>query len=124
MRKSIAVLMLMLPLLAWAQSSLPPSPSKHQSNYPASVEAKSCSTAVDHYPRHSKLLNETGTVVLRYFVEADGELGTVEVERSSGYDRLDMAAQRLLQTCKFAPAMVQGNIARGSATLEVVWRLD
>jgi len=123
MRSLIACIFL-LPMLALAQSSLPPPPPKPLPSYAASVVAKSCSTAGNYYPRHSKLLNETGTVVLRYFVEADGELGTVEVERSSGYDRLDMAAQRLLQSCKFAPAMVQGKIARGSATLEVVWRLD
>jgi len=123
MRKLFALIFL-LPMLAWAQSSLPPPPPKPLPSYAASVEVKSCPNSGDYYPRQSKRLNEAGTVVLRFFVEADGKLGTVEVERSSGYDRLDTAAQRLLQTCKFAPAMVQGKIARGSAKLEVVWRLD
>ena len=114
----------LLPLLAWAQSSLPPPPPKPLPSYPASVEAKSCSNSEDYYPRQSKQLNETGTVVLRFFVEADGKLGTVVVERSSGYRRLDQAARRLLETCRFKPAMVQGKIDRGPATLEVVWKLD
>lgn len=63
-------------------------------------------------------------MVLRFVVEADGTLGNVEVARSSGFRRLDQAARRLLETCKFKPAMVQGRIERGSTTLEVVWKLD
>jgi len=63
-------------------------------------------------------------VVLRFFVEADGSLGPVEVQRSSGYRRLDQAARKLLETCKFKPAIVQGKNERGPTTLEVVWKLD
>jgi protein TonB len=57
-------------------------------------------------------------------VEANGTLSAIDVEKSSGYRRLDQAARKLLETCKFKPGMVNGKLEKSSATLEVVWKLD
>ena len=112
------------PLSTLPLSQSPTSPRQPLSSVAASVDPKTCSRSQNFYPRHSKLLNETGTVVLRFFVEADGTLGNVEVTRSSGFDRLDTAAIQLLETCTFRPAIVRGKSARSASTLEVVWALD
>lgn len=101
-----------------------PPPPKPPPSYPASIDSKTCSNSDEFYPRQSRQLNETGTVVLRFVVEANGNLSSVDVEKSSGYRRLDQAARKLLETCKFKPGMVNGKLEKSSATLEVVWKLD
>nr|NDG61358.1 energy transducer TonB [Betaproteobacteria bacterium] len=102
----------------------PPAPAAPPPSYPASIDSKTCSNSDEFYPRQSRQLNETGTVVLRFVVEANGSLSSVDVEKSSGYRRLDQAARKLLETCKFKPGMVSGKLEKSSATLEVVWKLD
>ncbi|MFM7503003.1 MAG: energy transducer TonB [Betaproteobacteria bacterium] len=101
-----------------------PAPPAPPPSYPASIDSKTCSNSDEFYPRQSRQLNETGTVVLRFVVEANGTLSSVDVEKSSGYRRLDQAARKLLETCKFKPGMVNGKLEKSSATLEVVWKLD
>ncbi|NDE32128.1 MAG: energy transducer TonB, partial [Betaproteobacteria bacterium] len=101
-----------------------PAPPAPPPSYPASIDSKTCSNSDEFYPRQSRQLNETGTVVLRFVVEANGNLSSVDVEKSSGYRRLDQAARKLLETCKFKPGMVNGKLEKSSATLEVVWKLD
>ncbi|NDA05208.1 MAG: energy transducer TonB, partial [Betaproteobacteria bacterium] len=101
-----------------------PAPAAPPPSYPASIDSKTCSNSDEFYPRQSRQLNETGTVVLRFVVEANGSLSSVDVEKSSGYRRLDQAARKLLETCKFKPGMVSGKLEKSSATLEVVWKLD
>lgn len=56
------------------------------------------------YPLSSKRLGETGTVLLRVKVSALGRAETVELERSSGYTRLDRAAIDAVRQWKFVPA--------------------
>jgi TonB family protein len=115
MKNFVALLLLVFPCLVWGQGS---------TNYPASIDSKTCSNSEEFYPRESRLLNQQGTVVLRFNVEADGRLAQVEVERSSGFERLDLAAKLLLYSCKFKPGMVNGKLEKTSATLEVIWKLD
>lgn len=56
------------------------------------------------YPSTSKRLGETGTVMLRVLVNPHGRPDTVEIERSSGYARLDRAALDAVRKWKFVPA--------------------
>jgi protein TonB len=107
-----------------AAPSTPQAPPPSLPSYPASIDGKTCSNSDEYYPRQSRQLNETGTVLLRFVVEANGSLSSVEVEKSSGYRRLDQAARKLLETCKFKAGMVNGKLEKSSATLEVVWKLD
>ena len=49
-------------------------------------------TCAQYYPALSTRLNETGTVQIRYDVQADGTIDNVTVAQSSGSGRLDRAA--------------------------------
>lgn len=56
------------------------------------------------YPTISKRLGETGSVLLRVLVSAQGQALEVEVKTSSGYARLDTAAVEAVRQWKFLPA--------------------
>ena len=76
------------------------------------------------YPIASKRMEEEGTVRLRFLVGVDGKVIQSEIEKSSGYKRLDEAARAGLSKCQFRPAMVDGKPEPGWATMPYVWRLD
>ena len=56
------------------------------------------------YPPASRRLGEEGRVMLRVLVSADGASASVEVESSSGFDRLDKAAIDAVRKWQFIPA--------------------
>lgn len=56
------------------------------------------------YPSLSRRLGEQGRVVLRVRVEPSGVASQVELQRSSGFNRLDEAALQAVRRWKFVPA--------------------
>jgi protein TonB len=56
------------------------------------------------YPRASNRNSEQGTVLLRVLVSETGVAETVAIKKSSGYQRLDDAALKVVQTWRFVPA--------------------
>lgn len=56
------------------------------------------------YPSISRRMGEEGEVRLRVRVDAAGNAQQVEVEHSSGYPRLDAAAQETVKRWRFVPA--------------------
>ncbi|NDC85609.1 MAG: energy transducer TonB [Betaproteobacteria bacterium] len=100
-----------------------PAPVAPPPSYPASIDSKTCSNSDEFYPRQSRQLNETGTVILRFVVEVNGSLSSVDIEKSSGYRRLDQAARKLLETCASKAPTIFGKPERGSGYLAVVWEL-
>ena len=56
------------------------------------------------YPAMSRRLGESGVVHLRVEVDAEGQALQVEVKSSSGYPRLDRAAQEAVSGWRFIPA--------------------
>jgi len=60
------------------------------------------------YPRESQRKREHGTVVLRVLVDALGRPAQIQVERSSGHDRLDTAARDAVAKFLFRPYEVDG----------------
>jgi protein TonB len=78
---------------------VPPQADASQFNNPAPV-----------YPTQSRRLRETGVVVLEVLVKADGSLGDMRLKTSSGYTRLDEAAQKAVKGWRFVPAK-RGNEA-------------
>lgn len=66
------------------------------------------------YPALSRRLGEQGQVLLRVWVEADGRPGKMELRRSSGFERLDRAAQQAVQRWRFVPG-------RRAGTPEAMW---
>lgn len=55
------------------------------------------------YPPVSKRLHEQGVVVLRVLIDIDGRALRVEVEASSGFERLDAEARNAVQRARFKP---------------------
>jgi protein TonB len=60
------------------------------------------------YPRESTRKRERGTVLLRVMVDALGHPSQIQVERSSGFDRLDNAARDAVAKALFRPHEVNG----------------
>ena len=60
------------------------------------------------YPRVSQEYGDEGIVTLRFIVQTDGSISDIRIARSSGYQRLDAAAQRNLRDTKFQPATCHG----------------
>jgi periplasmic protein TonB len=56
------------------------------------------------YPAISRRLGEEGRVMLRVRVLASGDAGEVQLQKSSGFDRLDAAAVAAAKKFKFNPA--------------------
>ena len=76
------------------------------------------------YPSASRRMEEEGTVALRFLVGVDGKIVQSEVEKSSGFKRLDEAARAALSKCQFKPATVDGKPEQAWTTFRYVWRLD
>lgn len=74
----------------------------------ASWDRGSCSTPEPNYPMASRRNQETGTVQLRYTVDAAGALVKVDVIKSSGHTRLDEAAKAWIATCHFRAGQADG----------------
>ena len=60
------------------------------------------------YPRASRRAGEAGTVVLRLTVGVSGTVLATDVLSSSGFDRLDQAAQAAVRQWRFSPGTLQG----------------
>lgn len=82
-----------------------PAPKRGVTKAPV-VKAKACREP--EYPSISERLGEAGTVQLQLLVGVDGKVTDSKIEKSSGYERLDKAAQQALSRCKFEPGTVDG----------------
>jgi protein TonB len=60
------------------------------------------------YPKESQRRREHGTVLLRVLVDSDGRPAQIQVERSSGFERLDDAARDAVAKFLFRPYVVNG----------------
>jgi protein TonB len=85
------------------------------SDAPASTRAPPMVESVEYvraappvYPKESQRRREHGTVVLRVLVDAEGRPAQIQVERSSGFERLDNAARDAVAKFLFRPYEVNG----------------
>ena len=76
------------------------------------------------YPSASRRMEEEGMVTVRFLVGADGKIIQSEIEKSSGFKRLDEAARAGLSKCQFKPAMVDGKAEQAWASIKYTWRLE
>ncbi len=83
---------------------------------PASLDRGHCPTPEPTYPMASRRNQETGTLTLRIFVNADGTPSKAEVASSSGHARLDEAAKNWIMTCPFKASTADGKPQAGWAT--------
>lgn len=77
---------------------------KEATSTPASFSADYLSNPAPVYPRLSRSLREQGKVLLRIRVSAQGQAEAVDLQRSSGYTRLDEAALQAVRAWRFVPA--------------------
>ncbi len=76
------------------------------------------------YPLASRRMGEQGTVVLRVDVSAAGSVDKLDIETSSGSDRLDHAAASTVAQWRFQPAR-RGSVAVASSLpIRIVFRLE
>ena len=80
----------------------------------AYVDKKICTPK---YPRVSRKRGERGKVLVRVFINRDGSSEKVEIEQSSGFDRLDQAAMDSAKKCRFIPAKRNGKPVKTLATI-------
>lgn len=76
------------------------------------------------YPEDARLLEEEGTVNLKFLIDADGAVLRSEVAQTSGFFKLDEAAREALSKCKFRPAIINGKPTKSWAQIKYTWRLE
>lgn len=108
------------------QPVAPPSPAPVVAATPVRVGAvvNSANCEKPEYPSASRRLEEEGTVSLRFLVGVDGKVIQAEVDKSSGFRRLDEAARAGLAKCQFKPATVDGKPEQAWASMKYTWRLE
>jgi protein TonB len=75
------------------------------------------------YPSMSKRLGEEGQVLLRVLVGQEGGAEQIQVLRSSGFARLDEAAQAAVSRWRFIPAKVGNNATTAWVQVPVTFEL-
>jgi protein TonB len=76
------------------------------------------------YPSASRRLNEEGRVVVSITIDATGKAGTMSVTQSSGFERLDAAAECVIRRLTFNPGRRDGQPVEAQAVLPIVFKLE
>lgn len=83
----------------------PPAPPKLE--LPSS-DADYLNNARPAYPATSRRLRETGLVVVRVFIDTDGQASQASVKQSSGFDRLDQTSVETALKWRYVPGKKAG----------------
>lgn len=89
----------------------PAAPPKHEveeKEEPPKFGVAYLNNPAPEYPRLSQRAGEEGRVLLRVLVSAEGHPESVEIFKSSGYERLDKAALNAVKQWRFEPARKGG----------------
>ena len=76
------------------------------------------------YPRLSKDIGEQGIVDVQLFINELGEVKSVNITRSSGYERLDKAAAQLASRVRFKPYLMNGVPSKVNAGISIKFQLN
>jgi protein TonB len=76
------------------------------------------------YPSASRRLSEEGRVMLTITIDAAGKVGAMAVNQSSGFPRLDGAAECVVRRLPFEPGKRDGQPVAAQATLPIVFKLE
>lgn len=76
------------------------------------------------YPTMSKRLHEKGVVVLRVLIGVDGQALRVDVEESSGFERLDTEARAAVQRALFRPWTENGRARQAVVLVPIEFGLS
>jgi protein TonB len=83
---------------------------------PKSVAHLDCSIVTPDYPALSKRRGETGTAYVRFVVGLTGRIESIELKKSSGYNRLDDAAVAAMHDSACKPYVENGEPVRATYT--------
>jgi periplasmic protein TonB len=76
------------------------------------------------YPRLARRLGEEGRVLLKVLVSDDGSAASVNLEKSSGSERLDNAAMDTVKQWRFIPARKGGVALSAYVLVPIMYSLD
>ena len=76
------------------------------------------------YPSASRRLSEEGRVVVTISIDATGKAGAMSVSQTSGFERLDGAAECVIRRLPFDPGKRDGVPVEAQATLPIVFKLE
>ena len=76
------------------------------------------------YPPASQNDGEEGTVTLLLAVQTDGSISDIRIARSSGYQRLDVAAQKAHRNIKLQPATCHGKPIAVRIHRSITFKID
>jgi periplasmic protein TonB len=111
------------PLAHAAPVQGPPTKSPSAEPMPPKFSANYLKNPAPDYPAISRRLGERGQVLLRVLVSPEGRPEQVEINRSSGYQRLDQAAQNAVRRWQFVPARQGENTVRAWVIVPIVFTL-
>jgi protein TonB len=80
--------------------------------------------ALPRYPQRSLDSGEEGLVVFQFLIGLDGGVKDSVLVQTSGHERLDDAAKKAFQKCKFTPGLVNGAPAQAWVRQPFRWRLQ
>ncbi len=90
---------------------------------PRVIAARPLNNPKPDYPAESQRRGETGTVILRVNVNADGSAGGIDFVQRSGSQALDRAAQQAVRKWTFSPEMRGGVATASTVDVPVVFTL-
>ncbi len=76
------------------------------------------------YPPASRRANEQGTVVFNVLVDESGHPQQINIQTSSGYDKLDQAAMQAIHRWLFNPALRGSQKVTAWTSVRVTFRLE
>lgn len=100
----------------------PPAPAPPK-NLPASA-VQYASTVQPEYPRASQRSGESGRVLVRVFIDEAGTPRQVQVNKSSGFERLDASALAAVLKFRFRPPTDNGQPLSGWAIVPIDFGLE
>ncbi len=98
-------------------------PKASASSTPKSVSHVDCNIPKPDYPDISKRRSESGTAIVRFVVGLSGRIETVQLEKSSGYTRLDDAALAAIHAGVCQPYRENGEALRAAYSQSFVFGL-
>jgi periplasmic protein TonB len=98
-------------------------PKASASSTPKSVSHVDCNIPKPDYPDISKRRSESGTAIVRFVVGLSGRIETVQLEKSSGYPRLDDAALAAIHAGVCQPYRENGEALRAAYSQSFVFGL-
>ncbi|AOJ73823.1 energy transducer TonB [Burkholderia ubonensis] len=104
--------------VAPAAPAATPAPAREtmQVSAPKNVAALQCNFVKPDYPSMSRRRGESGTAYVHFVVGVTGKVESVELQKSSGYPRLDEAALAAMRASTCRPYIENGQAIRAGRT--------